>query len=110
MAEATVRQVVDEIERRANERGPEVLIRLLKRYDDYIPGCHKHASLRLIYTRQAIHHHQLNSRWKRGMGDWGQVNSAYYTLLEARRSYRDAVFYCGCSNKYDKPERTQAHG
>lgn len=100
---SAVELFLDQIQQEANRRTPEVLICLLARYDEDIDdrACHKHVELRRAYSIAAIHHHRMRRRYNHGNGSYRVENEAYEALMSAREVYRDAVFYCGCSDKYD---------
>jgi hypothetical protein len=102
---SAVDSLLAQIQHEANQRTDEVLIRLLARYDEDADdgACPKHRELRERYTMAAINHHRLRRRWRTCPGgpSWSSVASAEELLYQARAAYRDSVFHCGCSDKYD---------
>ena len=95
-----------EVQHRADQRLPEVLFRLMsRRKKTRKVACSNHSVELSCYVTTALIKHRRWKSYRDGHGKWQPYNMAHYHYCQAQMAYRDSVFHCGCSDKYNQPSK-----
>ena len=98
-----------EVQQRANARMGEVLFEAITRAESRKGVCYKHKEALDCYIRASIRKHHAYKAYRDWDGSYWMYNTRDVEYLRAQSAYRDSVFRCGCSSKYDAPQRRPYH-